>query len=721
LSALLRWLAARPAWLVPAALLAALLLGKQLDPQPLQRFKLGVFDAMQRLQPRGAGDLPVRIVDIDDESLKRLGQWPWPRDQVGQLVDALREAGAAAVVLDVLFAEPDRTSPARVLERYRGTLGVPGDLPDHDEVLAAALRRIPTIGGFAFAAQGGASAPRADLFGYGISGPDPQAVLPRFDAAAITDLPVIESALQGYGALNGLYDIDHVARRMPLFFYAFGRPYPSLLAETVRVLAGDKSYKIKTAGGSGEASFGQRTGMVAVRLGAGAGAVTIPTDAQGALPIYFGLPRADRTAPAWRVLAGQSTVKLAGAVVIVGSSATGLGDFRSTPAGVLPSIELLAQSLEQVLAGDYLERPDWAEGLELVVTALAGLLLIAVLPRLRPIGGALLAGGLVALGAAAAWLAFHTWRFQFDPVYPGLCMIALYGAITVMGYMRAESERSFIRHAFSRYISPALVAQLTANPHQLKLGGERREMSFIFTDIAGFTTLSEQLGPAKVAQLLNPYFDELCRVVLAEGGMVNEFIGDAVLAFFGAPVAQPDHAARALRAARAIDALAERFRKAQNDAGVPFGITRIGVHTGTALVGNFGANERFKYAALGDVVNTASRIEGLNKHFGTRACGSRKVFELAGDTGYRPLGDVVVKGRTEALPICELLDERRSGSDLVVHYREAYQALEAGDAALARALFDTLGAIAPKDGPIAFHLKRLAEGHTDARIEMTEK
>jgi class 3 adenylate cyclase len=302
-----------------------------------------------------------------------------------------------------------------------------------------------------------------------------------------------------------------------------------------------------------------------------------------------------------------------------------------------------------------------------------------------------------------------------------VCLAALYGAITLMGFMSAERERAFIRNAFSRYISKALVEQISADPSKLKLGGERREMSFIFTDIAGFTTLSEAIGPAAVAKLLNPYFDELCQLILAEDGMVNEFIGDAVLAYFGAPVEQADHAARAIRCARAIDAYAERFRREQNAQGVALGATRIGVHSGTALLGNFGAQARFKYAALGDVVNTASRIEGLNKHFGTRACASGTVLGLASDPGFRPLGRVIVKGRTEAIEIGEVLALERAASEHVARYREAYAALDAGETARAGALLEALAAAEPDDAAVAFHRTRLAEGARDNLIVMTEK
>ena len=716
MSVLGRWLRTSPIWLLPAALLVVLLFGKLVDPPPLRLLQLAVFDGLQRLGPRAPSALPLRVVDIDDASVARVGQWPWPRDVLARLIDALHDGGASAVVLDTLFAEPDRTSPARVFEALH-VPGLPADLPDHDRMLAAALERIPTIGGFAFAESAAATPPR--LFaGFGVSGPDPKPYLPTF-ATAVTDLPEIEAALRGYGAFNALPDIDGVTRRVPMLFAGFDHVYPSLVAESLRVLVGDSSYKLKTVGGSGEAGFGAHLGLVGIRLGTGDGAITIPTDANGAVAIHFGWPRPERTVSAWRLIETPSSVAVADQVVFVGSSATGLGDIRLTPLGYMPGVEVQAQALEQVLTGDYLVRPDWAEGLELTVIAVAGILMLWVWPRVRPVTGAALGGVLIALFGGAAWIAFARWHFEFDPVYPAVCMTALYGATTLLTFMRAESDRAFVRNALSRYTSPKLVAQLT--PESLKLGGARREMSFIFTDIAGFTTLSEQLGPARVAQLLNPYFDELCNIIIAQDGTVNEFIGDAVLAFFGAPVEQADHAARAVRAARALDQAAERFRKAQNAAGIGFGITRIGVHTGSALVGNFGAFQRMKYAALGDVVNTASRIEGLNKHFATRVCASRALFDLAGDVGFRPLGRVVVKGRHEELEIVELLDDARAASSQVARYREAYAALEQGDAEAAKALLETLAAEDPADGPVALHLRRLAEGARDARIVMTEK
>src|SRR5260370_41935172 len=229
-------------------------------------------------------------------------------------------------------------------------------------------------------------------------------------------------------------------------------------------------------------------------------------------------------------------------------------------------------------------------------------------------------------------------------------------------------------------------------------------MSFLFTDIAGFTGLSERLGPGGVAPILNGYFDGGCAATFAHGGMVNEFVVAAILAFSNAPVDQPDHALRALAAARALDRFAETFRRNQNARGIPFGATRIGVHTGTALVGNFGSSQRFKYSALGDVVNTASRIEGLNKFFGPRACASESTVAAADDSGMRPIGRVVVSGKTEELTMFEILAENALADDFLDRYRHAYVALEEDHLSAALMLFKALHEEAPSDGPVAYHL-----------------
>jgi len=717
-----RWLAA-PERSLPWLVLLLAVTGKLIDPLPVAQIQRAAFDYLQRLAPRPTMAVPLRLVVIDDESLARFGQWPWPRQLLAQLLDRLAAEEVRLAVFDIVFAEPDRTSPARVLgEVLAGdnlSEGLAARLQDHDEIFAAALRRMPSVLGFALVDDAvGQPPPQPYSVSYG--GRDPQAFVPTYRGVVAT-IPLLAGAAAGNGAINALSDPDGTDRRLPLVTSAFGRLYPSLVLEAARVLIGDRSYGVKTAGGSGEISLGATGGLIGLRIGSGANGVTVPTDAAGALVLHLARGPAAAPIPAWQVLEGNTQqTELAGSIVIIGTTAKALTDFRQTALGPRASLEIQSEALAQILLGAYIARPDWAEGVEIILVLVLGVGLILAFPHLSPIAGASASIAVTAALAATSWLAYTRLNWQFDAVYPGLTLLAVAASATVTASVRSDRERAFIRHAFGRYLSPELVRRLADDPRALRLSGERREMSFLFTDIAGFTGLSERLGEA-LAPILNAYFDGACAAIFAHGGMVNEFIGDAIVAFFNAPLDQPDHAQRAVEAARALDRFAEAFRREQAARGVPFGSTRIGVHSGAALVGNFGSSQRFKYAALGDVVNTAARIEGLNKFFGTRACASVTTVAEADDTRMRPVGSVVVSGKSEALAMFEILSDDHLSDDFLDRYREAYLALEVGDLSDALARFQALHAEAPSDGPVAFHLDRLLRNEGGTLIVMTEK
>ncbi|HEX3499605.1 MAG TPA: adenylate/guanylate cyclase domain-containing protein [Stellaceae bacterium] len=719
-----RWLAASERT-VPWLILAIALTGKLIDPLPVAQIRRAAFDYLQRLAPRDSQATPIRVIAIDDESLSRIGQWPWPRRILAHMLDRLRAADARLAVFDIVFAEPDRTSPSRLLAEEGVAETLPADLaerlPDHDAVFTAALRRMPSVLGFVLV-NDAVGEPPAQPYSVSYSGPDPQAVLPAY-RGVIATLPNLAAAAAGSGSINNLPDPDGIDRRLPLVASAFGHVYPSLVLEAARVLVGDRSYGLKTVGGSGERSLAAGSGgIVGLRIGSGANGITVPTDAQGALVLHLPGRASAPIIPAWRLLDGTVPPdELAGSIAMIGTTAKALTDINQTALGPRPGLELQSEALSQILLGAYITRPDWAAGLELTLAFVLGAGLILAFPHLSPVAGALVSLLVIALLGAASWIAFTRFAWQFDAVYPGLTLFAVAASATIAAFARSDRERAFIRHAFSRYLSPELVKRLADDPRALRLSGERREMTFLFTDIAGFTGLSERLGPAALAPILNEYFDGACAVIFAEGGMVNEFVGDAILAFFNAPLDQPDHARRALAAARALDRFAEGFRRTQVAHGIAFGATRIGVHTGSALVGNFGATQRFKYSALGDVVNTASRIEGLNKYFGTRACASATTVAATGDTRMRPIGSVTVSGKTEALTIFEILAANEPDDAFLDRYRSAYLALEAGRLEEARALFEALHAAAPADGPVAFHLDRLRRDAGSPVIVMTEK
>jgi adenylate cyclase len=396
--------------------------------------------------------------------------------------------------------------------------------------------------------------------------------------------------------------------------------------------------------------------------------------------------------------------------------------FASTRAGnegVLAGIVIHAHSTDGLLTG---RRPP---GLGKVVDFFAAVFL-AALGAVLGIGKIPLQWRVVAGTAiAAVWWAggfalFHYTGVLLALVTPTISMAAsMWGSEAVMGH-EARQQKEFIQGVFSRYVSPKVVGELIRDPAKLTLEGERRAATFLFTDVAGFTTMSEAVTGAQLAEVLNLYLDGMVRVIQQHDGLVDKFIGDAVFAMFNVPLDQPDHYERAVRCALELDRYAEKFRADQNAAGVPFGVTRIGVHSGMATVGNFGSQDKMEYTALGDAVNTASRLEGLNKYFGTRTCVSEVTHAECKGIPFRPMGMVIVKGKTQALGVFEPLTEEHAQSDYIKRYLHAYQQLEAGaDDTLA--LFEQLYAENPYDGCVEIHLERLRQGTRSPEIAMTEK
>jgi class 3 adenylate cyclase/CHASE2 domain-containing sensor protein len=417
---------------------------------------------------------------------------------------------------------------------------------------------------------------------------------------------------------------------------------------------------------------------------------------------------------------------IAGKIVLVGADYS-LTDRHRTPfatvyegnQGILPGIVIHAHSLDGLLSD---RRPP---GLGDVIDFVSALFLASLGATLGiakiPLQWRIVLGTVV---AATWWVGggalFHYTGVMLTLVIPTMSMAtAMWGTEAVMGH-EARQQKEFIQGVFSRYVSPKVVGELIRDPAKLTLEGERRAATFLFTDVAGFTTMSEAVTGAKLAEILNRYLDGMVRVIQQHDGLVDKFIGDAVFAMFNVPLDQPDHYERAVRCALELDRYAEKFRAEQNAAGVPFGVTRIGVHSGHATVGNFGSHDKMEYTALGDAVNTASRLEGLNKYFGTRTCVSEVTHAECKGIPFRPMGMVIVKGKTQALGVFEPLSEERAGSDYVKRYLHAYQHLEQG-AEDTLALFEDLFAENPYDGCVEIHLERLRAGERSPEIAMTEK
>src|SRR6266566_6225758 len=656
------------------ALIGGALLLRYMDPFFVRALRLIAFDHFQQLDPETYDpNLPIRIVDIDEKSLSMIGQWPWPRTTVRDLLSELASKGAAVVAFDVLFAEPDRTSLEAIVKQLPASeasaiTAAMAERPSNDALFAAALKDTPSV--LSVVLGEGASTTVQAKSGFAFAGDDPRQFLQTFNGAT-RNLSGLEDAARGIGAFNWVADRDQIVRRIPLMFRLGQSFVPSLAAESLRVAQGATTYVLKASNASGETAFGQATGLNHIRIGD----VEVPTDAGGGVYLKFRHFNKSAYIPAWKVLAGEvSQEDIEGRIILVGTSAPGLLDLRATPVdAAVPGIDIHAQVLEHLLTGRFLERPDYAVALEELIIFTLGLMLAFVLPRVSASASAaigLLTIGIVLIGG---WAAFRYGNVFLDPSYPALVLGCMTGGFTWYTYHTTEVQRTQIRNAFSQYLAPALVEQLAQSPEKLVLGGEERDMTILFSDVRGFTAISELYkdDPQGLTSLMNRLLTPLTNTIVDHEGTIDKYIGDAVMAFWNAPLNVPDHELRACAAALdMINRLEVLNRERQEEANsdgrrfVPFRVG-IGINTGRCVVGNLGSDLRFNYSVLGDPVNVASRLEGQTKFYGVPILIGAKTGENAKDKfAVLEIDLVTVKGKTQSETIYTLLGREEVASDI---------------------------------------------------------
>jgi len=651
--------------LIVGAVIAGALALRIWDPSSVARLRAVVFDTYQQISPRKFDpSLPLRIVDIDEESLKRVGQWPWPRTVLAQLVRKLSDSGAAAIGFDMVFPEPDRMSPANALRFWPQSDALAGlreeveKLPSNDQVLAEAIGQGPVVLGFIATSQGG-SIPQSKA-GFAHGGDDPRLFAPTYPSAAAS-LPELQDKASGAGVLNWLPEYDQIIRRVPLVVQVGDKLYPSFAADMLRLAQGASTYIVKSSGASSETSFGEKTGIVEIRIGD----YEVPTEADGQMWIRFTHETKERYLPAWRVLNGDiGKEDIEGRLAIIGTSAAGLLDLRATPLEAsVPGVELHAQAIEQILQGSFLQRPDFATPAELLYILVLGLLIAFLIYRMGAIGSAVLGGIAVAAVIGVSWYAFAAFGWLVDPIYPAIALTAIYLTGTLFVFLRTERERNRVRHAFGHYMAPALVERLADDPSRLKLGGEIRDMTLLFSDVRGFTAISEGLDAEELTYFLNSLFTPLSKIILEEQGTIDKFMGDAVMAFWNAPLDDNEHASHACRAALRImqqmPDLNERWRGEAEAKGRSFNPVKIGIglNTGVCCVGNLGSETRFDYSVIGDNVNVASRLEGQSKTYDVVIIVGESTTARAPDFAFLELDLLKVKGKNEATRIFALLGD----------------------------------------------------------------
>jgi adenylate cyclase len=654
-------------------LLFALVPLRLADPRPLQELRTRTFDFFQLLRPRPQEIRPVVIVDIDEASLKAIGQWPWPRTTVADLVTQITQLGAVAIGFDIIFPEPDRMSPAIAERSFRGidaeTRAKLDSLPSNDEALADVIKHSRVVIG-----QAGAAAPEvkttADAAlqtGFAVRGPDARPYLVTF-AGLLRNVPVIEQAAAGRGLFSINPESDGIIRRVPVIMTAQGSLVPSLSLEMLRVVTGSSAILVRV----------DEAGVQSVAVPG----LEVPTDRNGQFWVHFNHHDPERYVSAKDVLQGNVPPdRLAGKLVLIGTSAIGLLDLKTTPLdAAIPGVEVHAQILESVLSKSSLVNPNYAIGAELALAVLFGLAIIVAAPTLPAsivivLGGCLIAG---LIGLSLYLFVEHNLLIDFT--YPLISSWLIYLVLTFVNYFREQKQRRQIRSAFGYYLSPHMVEQLARSPEKLVLGGEERRMTILFSDVRGFTTISEHYkdDPQGLTRLMNRFLTPLTNAIIERKGTIDKYIGDAIMAFWNAPVDDQEQEANACEAALEMLSRAEMLnnelkREAETNGGVymPLRIG-IGLNTGPCVVGNMGSDFRFNYSVLGDTVNLASRLEGRTKDYripvviGSRTAeGARQKFAVMeidlimvkGKKQPEAVFTVIGRSEVEADPRCQELRE----------------------------------------------------------------
>jgi adenylate cyclase len=645
-----RRLARRFGW--ARAFCLVLLLGLALlriaDPPAIEELRLRVFDTYQVIQPRVKTAKPITIVDINEKSIAKYGQFPWPRTLLAQLVTRLTQLGAVVIAFDIVFPEPDRLNPALAADSFAG---LDDDLrarlktlPSNDQVFADAIRRSRVVlgeSGLPYEVPGLDKA--LPTTGLATLGGEPQRFMVDFPGL-LRNVDVLEKAAAGRGLFSIRNERDGIVRRVPMLMLTQGVTMPSLSFEMLRVASGADTILVKS----------DSAGIKSIRVGG----FEIPTDSEGRLWVHFAKHDPSIYVSAADVLDGTVQPQaIARHLVLIGTSAVGLLDTKTTPLdAVIPGVEVHAQVLESALTKTVLSQPAYARGAELCIAIILGIIVICLAPMFGPVTLVIMGAVFAALLAGTSWYFYTQHRLLIDFTYPLLSTTLIYLTLIFSNFVREQAQRRRIRSAFSQYLSPALVAQLAQSPEKLVLGGEEREMTIMFSDVRGFTTISESYkhDPHGLTTLMNRFLTPLTNAILDRKGTIDKYMGDAIMAFWNAPLDDDQHQINACDAALdmldRIDAL-NRLRQTEAENGghvyIPINVG-IGLNTGICVVGNMGSDLRFDYSVLGDSVNLASRLEGQSKEYGFPIIvGSKTALAAKDKFAILELDFIMVKGKKE--------------------------------------------------------------------------
>jgi adenylate cyclase len=654
---------------IGAALLVVVLGLYLTGSSPLDLVELKTYDLRLRSHPAPAAEPAVVIAAIDEQSLARFGRWPWSRTTMAKLVERLDALGAKVIAFDVFFSEAENRALLEQIQRLEHEQGYTATSSPYarmkrllasDSSFAQAIAEshrviLPMV--FLMSKDEARFQESADRR-QALATVEPQAVKLVHDrgngrldfpmpetAAVVANLPELTRAAHATGHINVAPDSDGTVRRTSLVLRYQHLFFPSADLQAARLYLGDPALTLYTT------SYGI--------TGVGLGDRMIPTDETGRVLInYRGPARSFPTYSVADILDGSiDAAQIRDKIVLIGATAPGLGDVRNTPYSVFPGVEIRANAVQNILDGSFIRRPAWMSGFDLLVMLSLGGLLILLLPRLRLRTSALLTLALAAVYLLFAVIDFRVQLMWLNVVYPMLLLLALFAAAALAHYVNAERDKRQIKDALQPYIPAAVVGEAVRNIDKLGLGGEKRDLSVLFCDIRGFTTMAETLPPEMLVPPLNDYLTRMGQQIFRHEGMLDKYRGDAIMAVYGAPLPQPDHAKRACHAAVDMVRTLRGLRPDWERQGLPKIDIGIGINSGTMMVGNMGPVNRTDYTVIGEAVGLGSRIESLNEQYGTRILLSEFTYgQVKEEFPYlREVDLMAVRGRSEPVRLYELL------------------------------------------------------------------
>jgi len=596
------------------------------DPTFVESIKLRYFDTL--ITQKAPTQNNIYTVNIDEKTLDKYGQWPFNRQVYANLIEDLYKHNAGLVVFNVLMPEKDRLG---------GDSALTSVFKNHPVVIANTPSNVTK------------NTPKSP--GSAIIGSDYMNQIIQY-TGVIANIPELEEAAAGVGSTNTLPELDGVNRRIPLVSTYNGKVYPNLALETLRVASGDSTIQVKLFEGGVEKMRIPKFGPIS-------------TDALGRVWV-------DWSQKSQSVSAVDLPKDFGGSIVIVGVSAAGLSNPLSTAVGAVYPQDIQASLIGTIANGINIQRPDWADGAEILGIIVLSILAI-YLTRWKH--GYLGIFGIVAGSIYASLFLFNKQNILVDVTYPILSIVLVYAHAYTVKFITELNQKLQIKKQFGTYLSPALVEKLQKNPELLKLGGESRELSIMFTDVRGFTTISEHYGKdvQGLTQIMNRYMTAMTAKIIENNGTLDKYIGDAQMAFWNAPLDEPNHAKMAVKTALEMMESLDAFNKEIEKEGIPAFGMGLGINTGTVVVGNMGSSQRFDYTCLGDSVNLASRLEGQSKPYGVKmVLGSDTAEQVKDEYPVIELDCIAVKGKKEGVKIFTLATYHEDHYKLHKKYLKAY-------------------------------------------------